>query len=367
MPSTLRACGIAFVVSVACIDAVQAGLLRTSGRGTLSRNFQQAFYFVDNSDLNEVGIEAGDGFFFDPGIVDSAIFRGVGGGGRGIGAVPNACIDGYTRDDVNAAIDDVVFELNNLDFDADPDGAEARARELEDRLSQLEGPNPFPGEPCVWEFEEGESLFTFGFFSLFFDTPGVTYDVDWSISGNGVSALLDGAINEAGNLPTEDPEVTVNRGWVTLDAPPPLGLTPGEYRISVSVRLLSDTGAFFWENDDPNDRVGLRRICQENPEFTAFFENDANFDDFGNIRPGVVEPPFEFCGFNSVDLETSGIYDFDLRPAPTSFFSESEILRIVAASPGPDDDPTAVPAPPTLAALLAGLLFLTGRRRSRTH
>lgn len=361
-----RACALVFLLSFFWVEVAQAGLLRTSGRGSLSRNFSQAFYYIDNSNLNELGIAGdGDGFVFNSTAVPS-IVRGVGGGGRGIAAVPNTCIAGYTQDDVDLAIADALFELDSLDFDNDPDGADARAGELNDLLNQLEGSNPFPGEPCVWEFEEGESLFTYGFFSLFFDTPDVTYDVSWRIFGNGLNEFFAGSINEGEALPTDDPAVTIERGWVTLDTLPPATLVPGDYMVSVSVGLRSQTGAFFWESSDPNDPVGLRRVCTDNfDEVDAFFSDEDNLDEFGEPLPDLEVPPSEICGFNSVDLDSyNSEFDFELRSTPTFFQSEAEMLRIVAASVDPDDNsPNPVPAPSTLATLLAGLAILIRRRR----
>ena len=251
----------------------------------------------------------------------------------------------------------VVSELGSSNL------TEERENELLDELNRLEGPNPFGGDPCVWEFEQGEDLYTFGFFSMFFDTPDVEYDVSWSIFGNGVSEVLSGGINADGPIAAPDPNFQIGQGWVTLDAPAPAGLLPGDYGIRVSVGLSSNSGSFFWESSEPFDRVELTEICQDNPEFDAFYNDDSNFDDNGDILPGLVEPPFEICGYNSVNIDA---FDDPIVPARTFFSSDTEILRILPASVGEETEVAVVPTPSTFATMFAGLLLLVSRRRQRS-
>lgn len=369
MSNTCRSCAPLFVLLMISVDVAQAGLLRTSGRGTLSRNIEQGFYFVPNDPdlgfINEVGIvpELGEG---GPDAAEAArfidfrptteffsvsSFRPVTGGRPGINAVPSECLAPYNQDEVDAAIADVAFQLEEEGLSADREG------ELLSQLDQLESGNPFPGEPCAWEFEQGEDLFTFGFFNPF-DADGILYDVNWLISGDGLAdpVVLPGSVNPAsGTAP--DGISTIDRGWVTLNTPPP-DLSPGDYFISVAVSLSSDAGEFFWESDDPSDSVGLKLVCEDNPAYDAFFENPDNFDADDTLLPDLDVPSVNLCGFNSVDL-ISG----EIRTAPTSFASDREIFRIVASPPPPPESTVATPS--SLGLLLAGLLAFHRRRSAR--
>lgn len=321
------------------VQFAEAGLVRSSGRGSLSRNFDQGFYYVDNQYLNEVGII--DSAWLDPSS-SNIISRGVGGGGRGLGAVPNECIKGYVENDIFIKDEEIQFLLDDFD------NGTITQSEMDDGIASLEA--GIAGEPCVWEFEQGEALSTFGFLSLYFGTPDVTYDVNWKILGNDTFDLF-GSVNTAGELNT--PDGIIKNGSVTLSAPSPINLTPGNYFVYVSVSLSSTEGKFFWENGEGGNEVEIARICKENPEWILYYEDPSLVND-----PNVIEPEMEICGYNSVEPFTSNVYD-----APTSFSSEPERLKILAASSNPNITP--VNAPATLGILLLGLGTVVLRRRKK--
>ncbi|WP_438864822.1 hypothetical protein [Neptunicella sp.] len=358
MPHKIKLSTLLFLSSLLYIQAVNAVLSRGSGRGDYSSNFDQAFYYVDNSLINSVGItdEAYANFSAN------SIFRGVGGGGRGLGSVPSECVVGYTQDQ----LDDLEVQRNSAlsFFENDPSTKNLSDAEYDAAIAAIE--NDFDqqltaltvGEPCAWEFNQGEDLFTFGFFSLDFDTPDVNYDVTWQISNdNG------GLWNLAG---------TVNNGSVFLDTASPADLFAGDYSISVKVGMSSAKGSFFWENDDSRDPVTLQNICEINPEWDAFFGPNGAYTlwekavdiwfDGGQIGPEPIqpnEPVMEICG-------TVGINQYDERSnPPTFFYSDPEILRILPVSSEPDSN--AVNAPASLGTFLLGLGALMLRRRAATR
>jgi hypothetical protein len=341
------------------VEIANAKLIRSGGRGSQSGNFSQDFFYVDNSNINAVGIttEAYADLF------TNSISNSVGGGGRGLGAVPSELIFGYTQDDQDA-VDDQISDLQ----DQLNDGTITQD-EFDEQAAALQA--TIDGVPGVWEFTEGEDLFTFGFFSLFFDTPDVMYDVNWIIT-NDTGGLweFEGEINTAGDLDSPDGEIT--KGSVMLNSSAPLDLAAGDYFINVSVSLSSLTGDFFWENRDPNNTVTMEfPTCIDNPAHSvwlidydewldAFFE----WEDNGMVGPAPVEPvepDFEICGHTGV------LDDFDetLVSAPTFFFSESELLRILPGSS--DTDPTQVNAPASLGTILFGLWVFWIRKHMKVN
>lgn len=339
MKFPIRASVFLVLSTFLCVEIAQARLLRFSGRGSLSREFSETWYYVDNQFIDEFGNATFD-------VSSGSTFvssKAVGGGGPGVNAVPSdPCIASFTQAQVDSAIADVEDQIRFLQNsftgdDAIDDEIERQLDDLDDQFLQLESGFPFGNDPCVWEFEEGEDLFTFGSFGPF-DSDDIGYDVSWMISGNGVSESLAGAIQDGPN--PNDP--SVQDGWVTLDAPAPTSLVPGDYFLSVSVSLLPPlnqageaAGQFFYESSDPSWPVSIQEICP--------------FSDAAGTN---------ICGFNSIDDRD------ELVTARTSFSSDTEILRIIAADTPPDDEPVLVPAPSTFAALLAGLLVLVrGRRR----
>ncbi|MDX1536440.1 hypothetical protein [Arsukibacterium sp.] len=312
----------------------EAGLVRTGGRGDFSANFSQAFYYVDNQYLNEVGIIE-SAFDFDSPKAANSIVRAVGGGGRGLGAVPNDCIKGYTQDD----LDNLDQEINFLYQDFD--NGLITEDELNVGIAALEF--AIYGEPCVWEFNQGDALSMFGFFSLYFNTPDVSYNVRWLID----DVSLPGDINTAGDLVT--PDGTINNGWVTLNTPPTMAFAPGDYMAYVSVSLSSSAGRFFWTSNQPGDEIVFEQKCIEKPN-----------PDFDPDNPDAgIDPFIEVCGYTNVDRN-----DSEVNNPPLSFFSDGEMLRILPAIDGPV---TPVNAPGSIALLVMGLFAMGLRRQFKTQ
>jgi hypothetical protein len=308
----------------------EAGLVRTGGRGDFSRNFSQAFYYVDNQYLNEVGI-IDSAFDFDSPKAANSIVRAVGGGGRGLGSVPNDCINGYTQDDLDNLEQEIDFLRTEL--------SEERITEAEFDAAVAALEAAIYGEPCVWEFAQGDALDMFGFFSLYFGSPDISYDVSWLIG----DISLPGDINTAGDVVT--PDGTIREGWVTLNTPPTMAFAPGDYMAYVSVGLTSTNGRFFRTSSQPGDEIVFEQKCieKDNPDF------DPDNPDDG------IDPFIEVCGYTNVDRNNSEVND------PTmSFFSDGEMLRILPADTGP----VAVNAPASIALFLAGLLTM-GLRKKR--
>ncbi|MCF2948723.1 hypothetical protein L0668_11440 [Paraglaciecola aquimarina] len=366
MSRKLHFSAILFLALYLFVQIAEAALLRTSGRGSRSSNFSQTFYYLDNQHLNQVGIKEAS----YTNLFANSISKTVGGGGRGLGAVPNTCINGYTQSDEH----DKDQEINYLHDDFN-DGKISQT-ERDQGIDKLNF--DLYGEPCVWEFEQGEALNMFGFFSLFFDTQDVTYDVDWFVDGKEIAG---GGINTTGDLATADGQI--DKGWVTLNSAPIFDLAPGDYAVSVNVSIMSSKGKFFWENRDPSNPAGFEfnPTCIINDEHQPYIDalekynnylyavadhaaDPINYPDPGPIappNPGDVEPAFEICGHPSIDFTS-----YDESFAPTLFSSEPEILRILAASADPQPDTNPVTTPNPLSILLLGLstAFLTRRAKN---
>lgn len=331
---------------------VEAAIIRGSGRGDRSDNFSQDFYYVDNQYLNELGI-------IDSAIVDwgsefapdanLSLYNRVGGGGRALGVVPNTCVVGYTQDQV----DTIETDRNSaLDFfNNDPNTGNLSDAEYDAALAAIN--NDFDGqvtaltvgEPCIWEFTQNDPMSMFGFFGVYFDTADISYDVTWHIDGQ----VLPGNINTAGDVVT--PDGTINKGWITLNTPDTLGLAPGDYsHMYATISLTSTTGSFFWVNRDSSNPSGFARKCS--------YEDNPNYNDTIPEGPDNLFT-IETCGYNSY-------YDSDpdsqVSNAQTSFTSDFETLRILAASADPDSTP--VNAPASLSTFLLGLGALLLRRRN---
>ena len=312
----------------------EAALVRTGGRGDPSANFSQAFYYVDNQYLNEMGIIE-SAFDFNSPKAANSIVRAVGGGGRGLGAVPNDCIKGYTQDDVDNLELEIDYWRTELSYERITEA------EFDALVAALE--LAIYGEPCVWEFTQGDALSMFGFFSLYFDTPDVSYNVNWLIDG----VSLPGAINTAGNLIT--PDGTINNGWVTLNTPPTMAFEPGDYMAYVSVGLSSSQGQFFWTSTQPGNEIVFEQKCivKPNPDF------DPDNPDLG------IDEFIEVCGYTNVYRN-----DSEVNNPTMSFFSAGEILRILPANDGPV---APVNAPASIALFLAGLFTMGLRRKRKTQ
>jgi MYXO-CTERM domain-containing protein len=325
----------------------EAVLLRSTGRGDKSNNFSQDFYYVENQYLNEIGI-IDSAFDFDGPFANKSLYNRVGGGGRGLGVVPNTCVVGYTQDQVDSIETD---RLSAVDFfnngpnignlsDAEYDAAIAAINnDFDAQVRALT-----VGEPCIWEFTQNDPMSMFGFFGVYFDTADITYDVKWYIDGQ----VLPGDINTAGDLDT--PDGTINKGWITLNTPDTLGLNVGDYSIYATVGLSSSTGKFFWVNRDSRNPSGFARKCS--------YEDNPNYDDTIPEGPDNLFT-IETCGYNSFKDSDP---DSQVSYAQTSFTSDFETLRILAASTDPDSTP--VNAPASLGTFLLGLGALLLRRRS---
>jgi hypothetical protein len=346
------------------IQVVEAAILRTSGRGSKSSNFSEGYYYVDKQYLNEFG-RIKESAFEDQ-FFSKSILRAVGGGGRGLGSVPNTCINGYTDDD----LDDLAHEIAYWDTEL------SYGRITQEEYDTAVAAENFKiyGEPCVWEFTEGESLSMFGFFSLYFGIPDVVYDVDWSISGQ---PTLSGEVNTLGDLATIDG--TIYDGWVTLNAD--VDLAPGDYNVFVSVDITTPNGKVFYDRNRPNDKVNLERICDLNPAFDVYQAALSLFEQYQNAvddyyyyndpvnypyptgpvppDPGSVAPPDEICGYDSLDSSDNVIN------AAMSFYSEGEQLRILPANVDPNSPTNDVSAPASMGLLLLGWLGLILRRQTK--
>jgi hypothetical protein len=346
------------------IQIAEAGIVRTGGRGSQSGNYSEGFYYVDNQYLNEFGRikeSAYEDQFFS-----KSILRAVGGGGRGLGSVPNTCINGYTDDDLDELANQIDYWDTELSY----------GRITQDEYDTAVAAENFKiyGEPCVWEFTEGDSLSMFGFFSLYFGIPDVVYDVDWSISGQ---PTLPGEVNTLGDLDTIDG--TILDGWVTLNAD--FDIAPGDYTVYVTVGLSTPKGKIFYDRNRPNDMVNLTRVCDANPAFDVYQVALALFQTYQNAvddyyyyndpinypyptgpvppDPGDVVPDQDICGYDSVDQSDNVI------AAAMSFYSEGEQLRILPANVDPNSPTTDVSAPASIGLLLLGWVGVILRRQTK--
>ena len=340
------------------VEASEAGLLRTSGRGSLSRDDSQFIWYFGPESLNAAGVtDAAYMNRFSVGVSKSPIDEN-----RGVAAVPGVCIKPLQEREVER-IEDEIFDLEGEVFSLDPALDSAEIADLNAEIDRLSA--KISNDPCSWEFAQGENLELFGDFSMFFDVAGIDYAVAWDISGNGQSFAFPGDVNADGARTRDGIDFGPGSG-VFLDTPAPAGLVPGIYDVSVSVALRGagggqPPGEFFLES--PSEDFIWDRSCIENPAWVAFRNDPANFVDgdiLGEPLPGKVEPPFDVCGWNT--YETDSFFG-DKVLAPTSFFSIPETLRITAADPV-DGDPTRVNAPPVLLNFAVGL-FILGVRAGR--
>ncbi|MFW8592061.1 hypothetical protein ACOI22_14725 [Glaciecola sp. 2405UD65-10] len=331
------------------VQVAESALLRSVGRGSLSANYSEEFYLVENQYVNDQGIMASAmniGFENTP-LPNISLSNAVGGGGRGLGAVPNECIVGYTQDEVEAA----EFELDAaiVAFQQDPANNGLSPQEYDDAIAAIEAQGEAAilaitqGEPCVWEFTQGDPLSLFGFSSLYFDSPNVNYEVKWYIDG--LASPLAGAVNTAGDLPT--PGGTIENGWITLDTGPFSSLAPGEYNVYSTLEIITQGSTLFYTSTDPNGPVTLEENCVENPAFIEWL-------DAGQIGP---QPEEFFCGYSSmIDNGNS----FISVGTPNLFVSESETIRILAANIA---NPVNSPAPFGLLILGLGLTMLRTKKK----
>ena len=352
------------------VQVAEAGLIRSSGRGTLSSQVETHYYFVRNQDLvqfsdRSYGIStAAYDAYYSSGFSFS---NTIGGGGRGISAVPTSgptatnCNGAYNQDQVDTIQDDIDY------------WASSSAPNAPDELARAE--NAFytliNGSPCVWEFEQGQDIFAFGSFSMFFDTPLIDHRVLWEISGNGLNETLVGSVNEGGDIIT--PDGTISTGQVMVNATAPANLLVGDYELTAVASLSSSAGKFFFERSNTGsgssaEVVTLGFYEEFNPAWDVWldafieWENTVLFpwqDDPNRTGSEPVfslpEPPETISGYRSVNDRD------EVKATETYFRSRPEILRIIA--PSNTDNPTAVNAPFTTVLLLLGFVGLCLRQR----
>jgi hypothetical protein len=349
----------------------EAGLVRTSGRGVFSAVYDEAFYFVENQYLNEVGIT--QAAWDTPGLIAAGASRG--GGASGLDAVPDECTRGGTtvaeKEAIELDIEEQRFQISDRFDSAEISAAERDALYLEQDQRETD----LYGESCVWEFEEGESLSMFAFFGMYFGASAdIDYSVAWTIDGH---PSLSGEINLADKFAPNGVN-TIAEGWITLDALPSFALPAGDYTVRTNVSLSSSAGKFFWESSKPGDEVVLESTCIENPAFDSYYEAynvwldyqgalEDHIADPGTYphpgtpptNPGDTEPDIEICGYNSLQKDNN----YEISLAPMSFSSEGEHLRILAASSNPV--PPSVSAPASFGVLFLGLGIMMLRSRKR--
>ncbi|MDC2891126.1 hypothetical protein [Psychrosphaera algicola] len=171
--------------------------------------------------------------------VDSiAPFVSRGGGAEGLDAVPSECVNGFSRfdeADVYAAIDRLENDLqNNIITQAEYDTELAEQQAI------------IANDPCVWEFEQGEDLFTWGAFNLYFNNPEVNYDVSWNIIGQGKTwDNLAGTINtDPALVDPSDPGAAIEFGSVMLNMAAPVDLLPGIIKLTLKLVCRQLTVSF---------------------------------------------------------------------------------------------------------------------------
>lgn len=360
MSRKLHSIALILLTQFLYVQVAEAVLVRNSGRGERSGNYDEGYYYVDNRFVNSLGIT-------DAGMASysNLITRGVGGGGRALGSVPSDCVNGYTDDEVDdlnnqrySAQQALESQLNRGEITGDEYDAGIIAID-NDFDSQIQAKTV--GTPCVWEFDFGEDLFTFGFFSLDFGTPDVSYSVNWQIRGGGNFWNLAG---------------TVENGLVVLNTAAPSDLFAGDYTITTEVSYSSSKGTFFYDRTQPGNEVKLQRVCDLNPEYDAYYAANGPYEIWEQAyqaweatdrsSPAPIQPPepdFEICGTAGISENT------DMRVDPDQYFYSGygEALRILPVSTDPKDPVNnPVNAPASIAMLLLGLAGLVLRRNKKS-
>lgn len=346
-----------FLLMFLWVEVAEARLFRTSGRGTQQDQYSEAIYYVNNAYLNDIGITP-ESYDNDTWSTD---FNTRTGGFAGVEAVPSECTSAYIEDKLN---DDILYwegELSNAKNDDE-------AAEIEAKIAALQA--QFTGVPCIWEFEQGEEVFTWGAFNFYFDSPDVLYDVDWFINGQ----HFDGYINTNSNLKDpNDNTHSIDVGSVMLSTP--LDLAPGDYDIRVDVSISSDSGKFYYVNEDQYNTVTLdEQRCEQSDEWTTWNQTDTQlftneeYDNWVN-----AEPEYEICGYvssrNTYEEQWQGFYDNYREEvnAPTLFSSVTDTLRILPSSDEIQAEPTPANAPASIGLFMMGLGGIIIRRRSFMH
>lgn len=314
------------------VEFAQAKLIRSGGRGSLTLQTQNSYYFVEEKDLVEV-LTTVDGVNFNTfiGMSNEAYenrfnnSRSIGGGATGITAVPTTgpspdtnCNGSYDQSEADFIQDDIDF-YGGVTGDYDEENLIA----AEARLTALEN-----GSPCAWEITEGDDFTAFGQFSMFFDNPLVNTFIAWNISGNGVNKTIGGTVNTDPNRTTPDGDIQV--GNVVLDALwEDLDLLPGEYNVSVSASISSNAGTFFSEKknlgnqgDLFGDPTQLKFKSEPNEAYFAWQEREWQAQEEG-VAFNEPPPPEVFEGW-VVENESEQVEE----PDNYLFFSStSSLLR----------------------------------------
>lgn len=374
-----------FLVLFLWVEIAEARLYRGSGRSTARDQYSEATYFINNQYLNDMGVNDKYMDITHPDYESvSGLFSTVKsrvGGFNGVEAVPYECTKSVVAQDqfnLQSDIENLEFQLNDIDSYGEAYAGEraevvAALAPLEEEYNRL-----YTSEPCVWEFEQGEDLFLWGAFDFYFGDADVQYDVNWTIAGNGQQWDLAGFINEDNGLTDPNtPTESIDAGSAMLSINAPLDLAPGEYALSVSVTLSSQTGGFLYSSiNHPDGPYAIERQCRYNDEFddygdayTAYEatishlnnpEYDAALDNWILENP---EPPSDICGYGAYQeiYGTSNNTQYELIRPLTELYSVSEMLRILPAS---YDIPEEVEAnaPATFGMFLLSLVGIGARR-----
>jgi len=354
------------------VEVAEAQLIRGS-RPTYKGQYSEAIYYVENQYLNQAGVTEAA---FTGGQWNNDV-RSRTGEQEGLDAAPSECNRSITRDEEYEAESQILIIEDELSYATDPI-----------RIAQLEADLAFyqsiiANNPCVWEFAQGEDLFVWGFFGLIFNSSDVNYNVSWRIDGNGQSWTFDGSINgQSGLTDPDDPTYEINPYSVLLDAEAPAGLTPGDYAISVGVSISSDKGGFVYASDNhPDGPYNLELNCIENPDYEPWYQSIIAFEESINHLDNAEydaaldqwyldnpEPDQQICGYAAMEsgYDQNGDYVYTQIQAPTSFYSETELLRITPAALAIESDPIdQVNAPASFGLFALALSGLMVRRKKR--
>ncbi|SNY45708.1 hypothetical protein SAMN06297280_0943 [Arsukibacterium tuosuense] len=112
----------------------------------------------------------------------------------------------------------------------------------EDCIVYLDGNTPFEGDPCYWQFYQGEMLDLFGYTQSFFaDAQSL---LSWTISNGSDSWVFSGA-----DVEVEEGLVLQTRREIYMNAAMPAGLLPGEYTLTASLDITAPDGYVFYNID----------------------------------------------------------------------------------------------------------------------
>ena len=112
----------------------------------------------------------------------------------------------------------------------------------EDCIVYLDGNTPFDGEPCYWQFYQGEMLGLFGYTQSFFAEAQSL--LSWTISNGSNSWVFSGA-----DVSAEDGLDWQTRREIYMNAAMPADLMPGEYTLTTSMDITAPEGFVFYNID----------------------------------------------------------------------------------------------------------------------